>query len=160
MHKIIGIDPGLAETGIGIIKCQGLKIYNFSYGCIRTSPKKVLAQRLDHIFSDIMEILEEEKPDLMVVEDVFSMGKFPQAGITLGKVIGVILLAGCRQGISIKETQVREVKQALTGSGSSGKNQLEQSVRHFLGIKTRIKPLHASDALALALTELFQRTTK
>lgn len=156
MVKIIGIDPGLAETGIGIIRGSGLKVHDYSFGCIRTSSKQSTSDRLNKIFSAILAVLNDEKPDLMVVEDVFSLQENPKSGIMLGKAVGVILLAGCRGGMAVKEIPVREAKQILTGNGNADKIQLETAVRHVLHMETPIRPYHASDALALALIGLFR----
>ncbi|MDF1591409.1 MAG: crossover junction endodeoxyribonuclease RuvC [Desulfobacterales bacterium] len=154
--KIIGIDPGVAATGIGIVKGKGLKISGYSFGSIHTPKNISMAHRLDQIFSKLVLVLEEEKPDFMVVEDVFSLLKFPKSGINLGKVTGVILLAGCRAGVPVVEISVREVKQILTGNGNANKAQLEKAVRHLLKTTNPIKPDHASDAIALALIGLFR----
>ncbi|MEW6671404.1 MAG: crossover junction endodeoxyribonuclease RuvC [Thermodesulfobacteriota bacterium] len=156
MTKIIGIDPGLADTGIGIISGKGLKVAGYSFGSIQTPKNISMAHRLDQIFSKIVLILQEEKPDFMVVEDVFSLQKFPKSGINLGKVAGVILLAGCRERVPAVEISVREAKQILTGNGNASKAQLEKAVRHLLKATNPIKPDHASDAVALALIGLFR----
>jgi crossover junction endodeoxyribonuclease RuvC len=156
MTKIIGIDPGLSATGVGIVKGVGLKIGDFSFGSINTPKNMSLPNRLEQIFSNILVVLKDEKPDLMIVEDVFSAAKFPKAGIILGKVSGVVLLAGCQAGIPVTEIPVREAKQILTGNGNASKKQLEKAVRHLLNIKTPIKPYHASDAMGLALLGLFR----
>jgi len=156
MTKIIGIDPGLAATGIGIVRGVGLKVGDFSFGSINTSKNMSLPNRLEQIFSNILAILKDEKPDLMIVEDVFSAARFPKAGIILGKVSGVVLLAGCQAGVPVTEIPVREAKQILTGNGNASKKQLEKAVRHLLNIKTPIKPYHASDAMGLALLGLFR----
>jgi crossover junction endodeoxyribonuclease RuvC len=156
MVKIIGIDPGLAGTGIGIVRGLGQKVEGYSFGSINTSKNTSLPGRLDKIFSNIVQILENEAPDLIVVEDVFSLEKYPQSGISLGKVTGVILLAGCRAGVPVTEVPVREAKQVLTGNGNASKDQLEKSVRHFLQHKEPIRPFHASDAIGLALIGLFR----
>ena len=158
MIKVIGIDPGLSATGVGIVVGMGLKVNSFSFGSINTSKNISLPSRLDKIFSNLLRVLKDEKPDLMVVEDVFSMGKFPKAGITLGKVIGVVLLAGCRVDVPVAEVSVREAKQVLTGNGNSSKMQLEKAVRRLLNLTTPIKPYHASDAIGLALLGLFRYT--
>ena len=92
----------------------------------------------------------------MIVEDVFSIDKFPNAGITLGKVTGVVLLAGYRMEIPVVEISVRESKQVLTGNGNATKTQLEKAVRSLLNLTTPIRPFHASDALGLALVGLFR----
>jgi crossover junction endodeoxyribonuclease RuvC len=156
MIKIIGIDPGLAATGIGIVRGTGLKVDGYAFGSIHTSKALSLPARLDHIFSKLLGVLKEEEPDLMLVEDVFSLDKYPKSGITLGKVTGVILLAGHQISIPVTEVSVREAKQILTGNGNATKAQLEKAVRHVLNLKTPIKPSHASDAMALALIGLFR----
>jgi len=155
-RKIIGIDPGLASTGIGVIEGMGTKVKTFTFGSIRTAKSLGLAKRLDCIFSELIDILKAEKPDLMVVEDVFSLEKYPTSGIMLGKVTGVVLLAGCRSNMPITEIPVRLAKQVLTGNGNASKAQLEKSVRHYLNIIEPIRPYHASDALALAMIGLFR----
>ena len=156
MMKIIGIDPGLAATGVGIVKGTGFKIDGFSFGAINTSKNISLPNRLEQIYSHLLSLLKDEKPDLMVVEDVFSLPKYPKSGITLGQVTGVILLAGCRANVSVTEISVREAKQVLTGNGNASKIQLEKSVRNLLNITTPIRPYHASDAIGLALIGLYR----
>ncbi|MCF8069969.1 MAG: crossover junction endodeoxyribonuclease RuvC [Desulfobacterales bacterium] len=156
MIKVIGIDPGLADTGIGIVKGSGLKVNAYSFGCIRTSKHDKMPYRLEHIYSKVLTLLEHEKPDYVVVEDIFSLGRYPRSGIILGKVSGVILLAGQKAGIPVIEIAVREAKKILTGNGRAGKVQLEESVRAALRHATRIRPDHASDALALSLIGLYR----
>jgi len=156
MVTVFGIDPGLAETGVALVSGSGLAVRSFSYGCIHTSRNDTTPSRLDRIYSKIAAAMESEKPDLMVVEDVFSLEKYPKSGILLGKVSGVILLAGTRFGVPVLEVPVREAKQVLTGNGNATKDQLEKSVRHQLKAKTPIRPYHASDALALALIGLYR----
>jgi len=156
MEKIIGIDPGLATTGIGIVTGSALKVTGYAYGSIRTSKKMLLPFRLDRIFSEVLSVLQFEKPDLIVLEDIFSLKEYPQSGITLGKVAGVILLAGCRAQVPVAEISVREAKQVLTGNGKADKAHLERAVRNQLGAAVPIRPDHASDALALALIGLYR----
>ena len=138
MIKIIGIDPGLSATGIGIVSGAGLKVDHFSFGSINTSKDLSLPNRLEKIFSNILSVLQDEKPDLMIVEDVFSAAKFPKAGIVLGKVIGVVLLAGCQAEVPVAEVSVREAKQILTGNGNATKKQLEKAI---LGTGKGDKPM-------------------
>jgi crossover junction endodeoxyribonuclease RuvC len=154
--KTIGIDPGLAATGIGIVSGSGQDVRSHAYGGIRTSKHDALPERLNQIYSKLIALLKEEVPDRMVVEDVFSLEKYPASGITLGKVTGVILLAGCRAGVPVAAISVREAKQVLTGNGNASKIQLEKAVRHVLNISSPIRPFHASDALALALIGMFR----
>ena len=156
MIKIIGIDPGLSATGVGIVRGIGSTIKGYSFGSINTSKNNSLPDRLDHIFSKLLQILKDENPDLMVVEDVFSLEKYPKSGITLGQVSGVVMLAGHRAGVSSMAVPVREAKQVLTGNGNALKQQLEEAVRHRLQHPTPIRPFHASDALGLALIGLYR----
>ena len=156
MIKIIGLDPGLSATGFGIVKGMGLNVDSFSFGSINTSNKLSLANRLDKIFSKTLRMLKDEAPEQMIVEDVFSVAKFPKAGITLSKVTGVLLLAGYQTGVPVIEVPVREAKQVLTGNGNASKIQLEKAVRRLLNLTTPIRPYHASDAMGLALLGLFR----
>ena len=156
MITVIGIDPGLSATGIGIVKGTGMDVDSFSFGSIQTPKNLPLPSRLNQIFSYLLGVLKDEKPDLMVVEDVFSIEKFPNAGITLGKVTGVVLLAGCRLEIPVVEISVRESKQVLTGNGNATKAQLEMAVRSLLKLAAPIRPYHASDAIGLGLVGLFR----
>ncbi len=156
MIKIIGIDPGLAATGIGIVQGNRSTIAGYSFGSINTSKNNSLSERLNLIFSKLLKVLEDETPDLMVVEDVFSLEKYPKSGITLGQVSGVVMVAGQRSGVTTMEVPVREAKQVLTGNGNARKQQLEEAVRHRLKHRTPIRPFHASDALGLALIGLYR----
>ena len=156
MITIIGIDPGLAATGVGIVRGDSRRIQGYSFGSISTSKSKSLPNRLDHIFTRLLQILTVENPDLMVVEDVFSLAKYPKSGIMLGQVSGVVMLAGHRAGVSSVEIPVREAKQVLTGNGNASKIQLEESVRHRLNHASPIRPFHASDAVGLALIGFYR----
>jgi len=160
MFKIIGIDPGLSATGVGIVRGNGLRVDGYSFGSINTSKTISLPARLDHIFSKLLHILKNENPDLMVVEDVFSLGKYPKSGILLGQVTGVVLLAGHHAGVLSVEIPVREAKQVLTGNGNASKMQLEEAVRHQLDHKGPIRPYHASDAMGLALIGFYRYRDK
>jgi crossover junction endodeoxyribonuclease RuvC len=156
MVKIIGIDPGLAATGVGIVSGRGSKIESYSFGSIHTPKNTALPSRLDKIFSKLLQLLQSEKPDLMVIEDVYSLNRYPKSGIVLGQVTGVIQLAGFHAAVPSVEVSVREAKQILTGDGNAAKQQLEEAVRYRLNHKVRIKPLHASDAIGLALIGLYR----
>ena len=156
MVKIIGIDPGLSATGIGIIKGHGSKIDGYSFGSISTSINSALPKRLDKIFSKLVQILSQEQPDLMVIEDVYSLKKYPKSGIMLGQVTGIVLLAGFQSSVPSIEIPVREAKQILTGNGNANKAQLEKAVRHRLKHKEPIRPSHASDAIGMALIGLYR----
>ena len=156
MIRIIGIDPGLASTGFGIVRGSGSRVDSHAFGSIRTSAATSLPGRLHHIFSSLHSVLTQEKHDLMVVEDVFSLQRYPKSGISLGQVTGVVLLAAYQAGVPHVAIPVREAKKVLTGNGGASKIQLEKSVRHFLHLSKPITPHHASDAVALALIGLLR----
>ncbi|HSO66648.1 MAG TPA: crossover junction endodeoxyribonuclease RuvC [Desulfatirhabdiaceae bacterium] len=160
MTTVIGVDPGLAETGIGIVQGKGFQINRFAFDTLRTSAGSSLPDRLHWIYSRCLEILENQKPDMMIIEDIFLLEKYPKSAISLGKVCGVILLAGSFFKIPVYEIPVREAKQILTGNGNASKMQFERSVRNMLQLSQPIKPDHASDALGLALIGLLRYDLK
>ncbi len=156
--KVMGVDPGLAATGIGLIEGEKKSIAGYLFTTIRTHAGEPTTRRLAAIFGEVSSILSRETPDLIVVEDVFSSPGHPKSGIMLGKVIGVVLLASYNAGVEVIEIPVREAKRVLTGSGGASKDQLEACVRDHLGRSEPIRPDHASDALALALVGFYRHT--
>ena len=158
--KALGIDPGLSSTGIGIVQGLHNKITDYSFGVIDTPSKIPDGDRLNIIFTETKKILTSQKPNIVIIEDIFSINKYPKSSILLGKVTGTLLLACAISKIPVAEITVKEVKQILTGNGRAGKAQLETSVRNFLNSPALIKPSHASDALALALIGLFRYSNK
>lgn len=154
MVTIMGVDPGLAATGIGVISGSGRRIAAYSYGTVTTRSGTEPGRRLSKIHVGVERVLSTETPDAMVVEEAFSLKKYPASAIVLGQVIGVVILAAANAGVPVFRIAVREAKQALTGSGDASKKQLEEAVRHCLGADAPIRPYHASDALGLALVGL------
>jgi crossover junction endodeoxyribonuclease RuvC len=156
MIKIVGIDPGLAGTGIGVVQGDIRDINGYSFGSIATDSNASIPSRLNLIYSRTADFLKEQKPDLVVIEDIYSLEKYPGSGIMLGKVSGVLLVAAFRAGIRVEEISVREVKKIMTGNGSADKQQVEKSVRNLLKHGEPIRPFHASDALGLALAGYYR----
>lgn len=156
MLKVVGIDPGLAGTGVGVVEGNTRQIVEYSFGSISTSPDDPVHLRLNTIYTKILEFLNEQKPDHVVIEDIYSLEKYPGSGIMLGKVSGVLLLAVFRAGLEAEEIPVRQVKQIISGNGRADKYQMERSVRHILNHPSAIRPFHASDALGLALTGYYR----
>jgi len=154
--KVMGIDPGLASTGIGIVEGSGAAVRRFAFCCITTGSRQPLGDRLNRIYAALQDLLREEQPELMVLEDVYSHPDFPRSAIALGQVTGILLLAGRQAEVPAVSISVREAKQALTGNGNSTKQQLELAVRRRLRNPVPIRPFHASDALGLALIGLFR----
>ncbi len=161
MFKVVGIDPGLAGTGVGVVQGVPGKIAAYSFGSISTSPRDGdVPFRLKQIFTQARDFLKEQAPDLVVIEDIYSLEKYPGSGIMLGKVSGVLLLAAHDTGTVIHEVAVREAKKIISGNGRADKHQMERAVRNILGHPEPISPFHASDALGLALTGLYRYAAK
>ncbi len=156
MIKVVGIDPGLAGTGIGVIQGNQRDILEYSFGSISTKAKDPVHFRLHEVYSKTLAFLCEQKPDYVVLEDIYSLEKYPKSGIMLGKVSGVILLAVYKAGSNMEEIPVREVKKIISGNGSADKYQMERAIRNQLSHGQPIRPFHASDALGLALTGYYR----
>jgi crossover junction endodeoxyribonuclease RuvC len=151
--KALGIDPGTATTGYGILEGEGDDIKLVDYGCIKTSSKEPSSARLKKIFSDTKKIISKHKPKWIVVERLF-FGANTKTAMAVGQARGVILLAASQAGLDIAEYTPLEVKMALTGYGRADKNQVQQMVKRILKLKTIPKPDDASDALAVALCHI------
>lgn len=160
MIKVVGIDPGLAGTGIGVLEGDDRGVNRYSFGSVATRPVHSAACRLNIIYSRVSEFLADQAPDLVVIEDIYSLDRYPGSGILLGKVSGVLLVAAFRAGIQVEEIAVREAKKIICGNGSADKFQMERAVRHFLNHPEPIRPFHASDALGLAITGYFRHRKK
>ncbi len=158
--KIVGIDPGLAGTGIGVVEGNRQEICGYSFGSIETDAKAPISYRLHRIYSKTLEFLCKIKPEYVVIEDIYSLEKYPKSGIMLGKVSGVLLVAAYKAGIDVEEIPVREVKKIVSGNGSADKFQMERAVRNLLKHKGTIRPFHASDALGLAITGYYRYKIK
>lgn len=156
MIKVVGIDPGLAGTGIGVIQGNRKDILGYSFGSIATEVKDPIHSRLHTIYSKMLAFLIEQQPDHVVIEDIYSLEKYPGSGIMLGKVSGVLLVAAYKAGVNVEEIPVREVKKIVSGNGNADKYQMERSVRNLLKHPDPIRPFHASDALGLALTGYYR----
>lgn len=156
MIKVVGIDPGLAGTGIGVVQGDSRQIQGYSFGSVSTDAADPIHFRLNLIYTKVFDFLCAQKPDHVVIEDIYSLEKYPGSGIMLGKVSGVLLLAAYKAGLNVEEIAVREVKKIVSGSGSADKHQMERAVRHLLGHDEPIRPFHASDALGLALTGYYR----
>jgi crossover junction endodeoxyribonuclease RuvC len=152
--KAIGIDPGLAMTGFGVVEALPRGGKACAWGAIRTETNCPVSFRLKTIYDELKEILVKWNPDLLALEEVFVLKQFPKAAIQLGEVRGVIYLAAQEMDIPVVELKPTEVKSALTGSGRADKEQMKKAIRQILRIESPLRSSHAGDALALALTGL------
>ena len=148
---ILGIDPGTAVCGFGLIESPKANHYKcVDYGTIRSKSGKPHAERLKRMYDGITDIIATYQPDLMAVEDIF-YGQNVQAALKLGQARGVVIIAGVNAGIPVTTYAAREVKQSLTGYGAASKEQVQRMVRDMLDLQQAVSPLDASDALAIAL---------
>jgi len=148
---ILGVDPGTARTGYGVINKKGSKYEVIDYGLIETSKDTPPAERLEFIHKDILRIIKRNRPRVLVIEDLFFSWNVKTA-MSVGESRGVIKLAASLSSIEIREYTPVQVKMALTGAGNADKNQVGVMVKGILGLKEIPKPDDVADALAIAVT--------
>ncbi len=149
---ILGLDPGLATLGYGVIRKEDRKKAEMlDYGIISTPKDENLAVRLCMLEKGIKQIINKFKPDEIAVEELF-FAKNVKTGIAVAHARGVILLTANKECGRLYEYTPLQIKQALTGYGRADKNQIQQMVKTLLGLKGVPKPDDAADALAVALT--------
>ncbi|MBQ8524069.1 MAG: crossover junction endodeoxyribonuclease RuvC [Clostridia bacterium] len=148
--RILGIDPGIAIVGWGIIDHKLGKFTPIAYGAIRTEANTPTEDRLSDIFSSLEAIIEKYKPDAFAIEELF-WNTNQKTGIIVAEARGVILLAAKRAGLTINEYTPLQVKQAVVGYGRAEKNQVITMVTMLLGLKKPPSPDDTADALAVAV---------
>ena len=146
---ILGIDPGTAALGYGIIERTGGRLREVDHGCLVTSPDLPLPERLLAIHTLVDDLLALHKPGLMGVERLF-FSKNVQTAFGVGQARGVVLLAAAQHGVPVREATPNEVKSAITGYGAADKEQVARMVQLVLGMAELPRPDDASDALAIA----------
>ncbi len=147
---ILGIDPGTATTGYGVIENQNGKIMAIAHGCILTKAGQDLDERLDIIFNDLTKIIKKFKPEMVAVEELFFASNAKTA-ISVGHARGVILLACKKTKVPVYEYTPLQVKQAICGYGRGDKQQIQKMVKALLNLKEIPKPDDAADGLAIAI---------
>jgi crossover junction endodeoxyribonuclease RuvC len=156
MMRILGIDPGTATIGYGILDDVDGSITVVAYGAIRTYPRDGdTARRLQITYSKLNELLQNYEPDMAGVEKLF-FGKNITTAIKVGQARGVILLALANRNIPVSEYSPPEIKEAVSGYGKASKQQVQYMVQNILGLDVPPKPDDAADGLAVAFT-LYQR---
>ncbi len=155
--RILGIDPGIARTGWGVIEeIKNLKLKIKNYGCIETSSKKKTEERLADIYAEILNLIDKYKPDAIAVEELF-FNTNAKTAFVVGQARGVVLLAGAQKTIEIGAYTPLQVKIAISGYGRAEKAQVGKMVKTILNLKEIPKPDDTADALAVGLTHLFSR---
>ncbi|HVD60857.1 MAG TPA: crossover junction endodeoxyribonuclease RuvC [Gemmatimonadaceae bacterium] len=151
---VLGIDPGTAVTGYGVVKGEpSLPPRLIECGVIRTRPRDTLPQRLREIHDGVVELIARHKPDAVSVEDVF-YARNVRTTIVLGHARGVILLAAEQARIEIFEYPPAEIKKSIVGTGGATKQQVQFMVARILRLKTAPEPSDAADGVAAALSHV------
>jgi len=147
---ILGIDPGFARMGWGVISKTGAKFSLIDYGCLETSAEASLSDRLEMIFDGISKVIKKHKPDLAGIETLF-FNTNAKTAVKVGEARGVVLLALKKSGVKVIDITPLQVKQAVAGYGRAEKAQVQKMVKALLNLKEIPRPDDAADALAVAL---------
>lgn len=147
---ILGIDPGLAIVGWGVVSYNGVKFQTLGYGSIQTPAGMSTQKRLELIWNGMNELFDRFKPDQMAVEELFFNTNIT-TGIAVAEARGVILLSGIQHGVTVAEYTPLQVKQAVVGYGRAEKKQVITMVTTLLGLPKPPKPDDTADALAIAV---------
>jgi crossover junction endodeoxyribonuclease RuvC len=156
MITILGLDPGLAETGWGLVRAEGNKVRHLDHGSIRTSAGSDLGARLAVIFGEVRNIIEKYGPEYAGIETLY-FSKNRKSAIPVAEARGVLLLCCSLAGIPAFEFSPPEIKMAITGNGRAEKRQVQELVKLVLGMDRIVEPDHAADALAVAVTAFHSR---
>ena len=149
--RILGIDPGLATLGWGVIDTDGVKHRIVQYGAILTTPGEALPQRLRAIFKSVTQLMETFQPDEVAFEELF-FSKNITTGMAVSAARGVALVAVAEKTDNLFEYTPMQIKQAITGYGKADKHQIQTMVRMMLSLGEIPRPDDAADALAVAIT--------
>jgi crossover junction endodeoxyribonuclease RuvC len=150
MRTVIGIDPGLAATGWGVVRFDGSRFAHVGHGVVKTVPETPLPLRLVHIHSEIRKLLSKYGPSEAGVEELF-FSKNTSSALQVAHARGAVLLALGQRGIPVGMYSPQHVKQAVIGRGRADKHQVQRLVSVVLGLEEIPSPDHAADALAVAI---------
>ena len=150
---ILGIDPGLNNTGYGLIRYDKKKIELINYGCILTNQKDTFSFRIQKIYYKIKEIIEKNNPHEVVIEEIF-FNKNVRSALVVSKVHGMIAITVALMGLELYEYTPLQIKQATVGNGRAEKHQVQSMVKILLNLSEIPQPDHAADALAVAICHI------
>ncbi len=151
---MIGIDPGLVETGYGVLETGPAGLALLDAGVIATPKTAPLEERLLALHDAVSRLLDRFTPALLVVEDLYADYKFPRTAILMGHARGVIYLAARQHGVTLLPLAPAEVKRLVAANGSASKAQVQRGVQRLLSLVELPRPSHVADALGLAVTGL------
>lgn len=147
---ILGIDPGYAIVGYGIIILEGIKSKPIDYGVIETQAHVPFPQRLEWIYTGVSQLIKQHRPDHVAFEELF-FARNTTTALQVAAARGVALLAAQQAGLPLYEYTPMQIKSAVTGNGHADKHQVQQMIKLLLSLKNIPKPDDAADALAAAL---------
>ena len=153
-HTILGIDPGTATMGWGVIRQEGNRLRYVQHGTVKTPSDWEMPRRLARLFDGVTELLEGYRPETVAVEELFFNTNVTTA-ITVGQARGVAILAAYRAGVEVREYTPLQVKQAITSYGRADKRQVQEMVRALLNLREVPRPDDAADGLAIAICHAF-----
>lgn len=148
--RILGIDPGYAIVGYGVLEFDNMRFKVINYGAITTEPEMPFDKRLEEIYDDMCRVLDMFKPDCMSIEKLYFNTNIT-TGIDVAQARGVIMLAAVRRSVPIFEYTPLQVKVAVTGYGRAEKHQVQEMTKNILHLKEVPKPDDTADALAIAI---------
>lgn len=149
--RIIGIDPGIADTGYGIIETEGSHLRMIAYGSIKTSKNEQMPQRLLQLEQELEQIITLYQPTRCAIERLFFSRNVTTA-LIVGQARGIALLLAARHKLSVFELTPLQVKQAVSGYGKADKKQIQKMIKLILNLEEIPKPDDAADALAIAIS--------
>ena len=150
---VIGIDPGVANTGFGIVESRGAALLALDGGVIETPAGQPLEARLAAIADRIEQLIEEHNPEAMAIESIY-FGKNVESAFSVGQARGAVICEAGRRGIPVNSYTPQQIKLAVCGSGGAGKAQVQTMVTALLDLPGPVPPDHAADALAVGICHL------
>jgi len=151
---VLGIDPGLARMGYGVIEKTGNRAVHITHGCITTVREDMSAgARLNHLYGGLKDLINEHSPECAAVEKLF-FSKNITSAMGVAEVRGIILLICEQEGVPVTEYTPNQVKQAITGSGRADKKQVQEMIRRLLHLQEIPRPDDAADGLSIALCHI------
>ncbi len=148
--KVLGIDPGTAACGYGIVQESGGRLRVIAHGWWKTSPRERPEARLKTIFDGVTELIAAHAPDAVAIEESY-VGADARIALSVGQARGVVLVAGANAGLSCSEYAPATVKQSVCGYGRADKDQVGKMVKALLSLPEVPAPHHVADALAVAI---------
>lgn len=150
---LLGIDPGLAATGYGVVRRETTRYRWLDHGCIRTPAERGIDDRLLDIHERVGELIRSHRPEVMVLERLYQL-RDGSVGLSVGQAMGVVRLAASLAGVPVVEYTPTHVKMTLVGNGQADKQQVQFMVQRLLSLPETPRPDHAADALALCMVHV------